>query len=629
MNKPSHVALLIAALAIAFAPLAFAQAAVTTNEFPRSDVVTLLDETFVEVGADGSFSARRHVRTKVLTDRGRRAGDTIIPFNSSHQDVELRFAKSTAPDGTVSEVKPDQMQRARPHPGHPAYSDVEMVGYRVPKVQVGSVLDQEYVLTSKPLMGDHFWMIWRIRSAQPVLETQLVLKIPAGRTFQWKIHNADVQPQITDSPDKKWKTYTWKHSSPKEYEGEPYMPSVDELFPWMEISTVANWHDVAKWLDEITNPQIDSSEEIAGRARVLIAGLPKAEDKIAALYHWIEDNFKFVQVDLAQAAYKPRKASQVYPSRYGDAKDLSTLLAAMLRDAGVTARLAFLESGRARKIGELLPTPRHLTHCIVVAEADGKRFYLDPSAETARHDVILGRLCNTELLVVGKGANRLVESPRYDRTQHGTRERATLRLSADGSIRGELTSEFLGESDAFMRAAVKYTTGPQLDRLMDEAMRKNIRGGELVRYDTADVSDRSRNYSTKYEFVATQWADVADGRLRFKPQLAQDAALPERLFARGERDWPFLFYDSAPASSEVEIVLPDGWKVESSPKDIEIDNAFSYWKRTLRQEGNRLFIGEVSYIKTARLPREALKELRAYYEDAIARRKEEVVLSRK
>lgn len=599
-----------------------------TNEYRHSDVLMLSDDTRVDVAADGSFTATFHTKTKILTQRGRRYADVPIPFNSKLQDVDFHFAKSIQPDGTERSVKPDELGTVSVFPGNPAYNDVQMSRYLIPGVEVGSVLDQEYSLKAKPAMADNFWMIWRFRTAQPVLRRTLAVRVPAARKLQWRLHNLDSQPQIADSADKQWKTYTWTYSAPNELQSEPYMPSPDEVMPWLEITTVDSWADVAKWLHQISEPQIDTNTDIQQRVRILTATLADPAQKIAAIYYWMEDNFRFISAELGMSAYKPRAASQTFVSRYGDAKDLSVLLVAMLRDAGITARLAYLESGSARPIGDRLPMARVLSHCIVVAEAGGKTYYLDPSAETARYDTVLGRLCNTELLLVGKDADKLVPSPAYDRAKHGTIERLKLALAADGSVKGQMQTEYAGESDGFIRAAFKAVRAENLDELMQREVRKSLPKGKLVDFEVADVSDRAKNFVATYHFESPSWAKT-DGALRFKPSLAQNVEVGNDLFSKGDRQFPFLFYDTAPSIMEAEITIPDGWKVESLPKDLNMDNAFSFWKRSIRQEGNRILISETSYIKTARLPRESIADIRKYYDEAIARKNDEIVLKPK
>lgn len=606
-----------------------ASASIGTNEYQRSDVVTLSDDTRVEIAPSGNFTATFHTRAKILTPRGRRYAEVPIPFNSKHQEIDFHFAKTIQPDGSEHSVKPEEINTASMFPGNPAYGDVQISRYIIRGADVGSILDQEYALKATPVMGNQFWMIWRLRSAQPVLQRTLIVRVPTSRKLQWRMHNVDRQPQITDSDDKQWKIYTWTYSAPTEITGEPYMPPPDEFMPWLEMTTVESWDDVATWLEQMSEPQIDTNEDIQSRVRMLTSTSPAPADKVAAIYYWLEDHFRFVSAELGMSSYKPRAASQTFLSRYGDAKDLSVLLTAMLRDAGIKARLAFLESGSARKISDRLPMARVLTHCIVVVEADGKTYYLDPTAETARFDVVLGRLCNTELLLIGKGANKLIPSPAYDGSKHGTREQVKMQLAADGSIKGDTKTEYLGESDAFIRAAFKAVPAEKVAQLMQRQVEQNMPRGILVDYEVADVSDRTRNFVTQHRFASPAWATVAGGAIRFKPQLPQKIELGDEMFGTGDRQFPFLFFETAPSTTEAEITLPDGFTVESLPKDLVLENSFSCWKRSIKQEGNLLIISETSYLKTAHLPKESFAEIRKYYEEAVARKNDEIVLKAK
>jgi hypothetical protein len=602
---------------------------ITTNEFPRSDVVTVSDEMQIELQPDGSFVATRRARTQILTPRGRRAGDTLIPFNGKHQEVVVSFARAIQPDGSQSPLMPEEVDRGAIFPGHPAYSDVKVAKFRIRGANAGSLLDQQYVLKSKPVMRDHFWVVWKPRTGQPVLHAQLTVRAPASRPLHWKAHNADLQPRVVESDDKAWKTYTWTIAAKEELLAEPYMPPVEDFLPWVEITTVDAWTDVAGWLDSVCAPQVDTSDEIHSRVESLTVGRRSAAERIAAIFYWIEDNFRFVSVELGVSGYRPRPASQTFQSRYGDAKDLCVLLAAMLQDAGIPSRIAFLESGSARPIRDRLPMPRHLTHAVLVVEAEGKTWYLDPTAETARFDVILGRLCNTELVLLGKSANQIVPGPTYEGSNHGTREAVRLTLAADGSVRGQSSVEYFGESDAFIRAELKYAPGNRLRELLEDQLKRRLPGARVLEYDVGDVGQRDRNFTVTYRFEAPSWAAVEGDRLRFKPQLLQTIEFNEELFGTGERRLPFQFYETAPATVEIEIALPDEFVVETVPAELKIENAFSLWTRSVRQDGRRLLVSERSHLKTARLPAASVEEVRQYYREATARKQDEVVLKKK
>jgi hypothetical protein len=265
----------------------------------------------------------------------------------------------------------------------------------------------------------------------------------------------------------------------------------------------------------------------------------------------------------------------------------------------------------------------------VVVEAEGRTYYLDPTQETSRLDVVLGRLCNTELLLLGKNANKLVPSPTYDGTKHGTRESVKLQLAANGSVKGQVRAEYLGESDALIRAAMKYARPDAIRSLIEQEVKKNLPEGRLIDYEVGDVSQRASNFITSYRFEASGWARVDKGKLEFKPQLQQQIDATDELFSKPDRKHPISFFETAPSRMEMEVMLPDGYTVETFPKDIEFQNAFSYWKRTIRPEGQRLVITEMSNLKTAQLPKESVTEIHQYFEEAVTRKNETVVLKQK
>ena len=74
----------------------------------------------------------------------------------------------------------------------------------------------------------------------------------------------------------------------------------------------------------------------------------------------------------------PRSIEEVLRTRFGDCKDQSALVVALLREMGLEARFA-LVNDRSEMTVPYLPSPR-FTHVIVQARSgEGRTYWVDPT----------------------------------------------------------------------------------------------------------------------------------------------------------------------------------------------------------------------------------------------------------
>ena len=85
--------------------------------------------------------------------------------------------------------------------------------------------------------------------------------------------------------------------------------------------------------------------------------------------------------------YRPRPAAQVLTTRYGDCKDKSNLMRALLSSLGIESHLMVLSAEASWPVPLEWPSPLHFDHCILAICADG--FSYSNAVATHPH---LGRL---------------------------------------------------------------------------------------------------------------------------------------------------------------------------------------------------------------------------------------------
>jgi hypothetical protein len=103
--------------------------------------------------------------------------------------------------------------------------------------------------------------------------------------------------------------------------------------------------------------------------------------RVVAALRWVQEEVRYLGLEMGPGSHTPRPLSAVLRSRYGDCKDKARLLVALLKGWGIRAWPALVDSrgGDPRKAA---PSPLAFDHVIVAVEwpaAEGGLLWVDPT----------------------------------------------------------------------------------------------------------------------------------------------------------------------------------------------------------------------------------------------------------
>ncbi|NIT55240.1 MAG: hypothetical protein GWN00_03040, partial [Aliifodinibius sp.] len=158
------------------------------------------------------------------------------------------------------------------------------------------------------------------------------------------------------------------------------MPNIHDLTFGIHVTSLKNWDEIDAWANERILSRVETTPEIKAKAEELTASYATAEEKMEALYYFIQTEFEYVQADLDRGGYTPHYASEIYENLYGDCKDQVTLFISLLKSAGIRAYPALINPYPYWTIDRKFPTP-HFSHLIVYIPTDQKEYWLDTTSD--------------------------------------------------------------------------------------------------------------------------------------------------------------------------------------------------------------------------------------------------------
>ena len=529
------------------------------GKFPEASAVIVDAVQTLVLNRDGSKMEDFFRLVEVFNVQGReKFSDFRVPFDKNTDTVEILSARTYKGDLTSVEVEKGAINDLTPP--HLADADIySNVIHRVlsfPGVDPGVCLAVRYRKTSREMPGNLDQIVY-FQTDEPLLRKRLKVVLPAGKSLRYAL--VGLRSAVEEQTAEGERTYTLDVSNSAQVKPEEFMPPRAEIFARAVLSTYGSWDEAADFFRSSFFEAAQPDESVRAAARDILKGETSREEMIKKLFLFTAREIRSVRLDLGEGGYKILGASTVLKNRYGDGKDKSAFLVALLGAAGIEAYPVLVHS-EAVPLVEDVPTLRQFDRVLVAVPEGDDYLYLHPFAD----DSLFG------YFEEGRGAKGLVLKPqalefRIVRGRAGTdsvsRGRFEAEIGKDGSIQGSMRLELSGLFDARARRELKDQTGPERDRFFAEAVNRVLGEGRVLKTTLSDPKDLVRPVSIVQEFRGDEFA-VFQGTVML-------INLPQYLYAFAElpsypslakRLYPFRVSDEAETETVINLKIPAGYK---------------------------------------------------------------------
>jgi len=407
---------------------------------PEGAVATILvdDESFT-FDESGRVVHVGHFVYKILTQKGAEGWDSLSvgwePWHEARPEIKVRVI---APDYSVHSLDPSAITEEPARGGdYKIYSDGKRLRAPFPAIAPGVVVEEEYIERET----EPFFSTGRVgrttfgHERVPVAHSSVTFDAPAALPLRFHtLLLPDLKPARTEANSRV--TFTYEMGLMEGLDArEPNIPPDVAYFPEIEFSTGASWQAMAAEYSKI----VDSRANLAVVQPIvdkLIAGKTSTAEKETAILDYLDREVRYTGIEFGEAALMPHELADTLSKKYGDCKDKATLLATLLRAAGIPAYVALLNAGSRMDVPADLPGMGLFDHAIVYVPADAKRkepaLWIDATDRYAR----LGQLPADDqgrlALIARPETTSLVKTPQATSKDNAILELRELALSENG-----------------------------------------------------------------------------------------------------------------------------------------------------------------------------------------------------
>jgi transglutaminase-like putative cysteine protease len=409
------------------------------------------DITDIHVNADGSnvetIELQTLIRNQLSVDKESQAD---IPYLAQFQTVEVLEAHTITAQGKRIPVAKNAIRMVDDDnsEGKAMFSDMKHKIIVFPNVGVGARTYYKVVTkTHTPLFPGHYFSRWWFGAGTEWAHSEINLSHDPAIEIQ--VDSKDVKGgRVEDGPNGEVR-YRLSYQKEGVAVSEPNQISDSDVFPYVHISSFKDHLDMAKAYEARAADKSRVTPEVQKLANQITKGIVDPKDQARAVYNWVSKEIRYVAIYLGAGGVVPHYADEIIKNRYGDCKDKTTLLIALLNAKGIAASSADINSGNSYSLPRLavLGPFNH-----VITYLPQWDIYLDPTAERAPFGVLPYNELDKPTVLTGLG--KLGRTPKPNAKLNIIKTSVALKVQRDGQIKGTSHTNYFGSED--IKARYKY-----------------------------------------------------------------------------------------------------------------------------------------------------------------------------
>lgn len=336
------------------------------------------------------------------------------------------------------------------------------------------------------------WIPLPQNTNQILKSSKLEIQYPAEMGLRYHPMDTDIRPDSTWADGRV--SLVWKAESVPPFSEVPSDDIPVVLFAPNKFSLngyeedMKTWEGFAKWQAKLNRGKDELPESLKAQVQEMIKGKSTDFDKIDTLYKYMQQNYRYVSVQLGIGGWMPQPANEVYANKFGECKGLSNLMKAMLSEAGIEAQYTKVRAGRDED-DILLDFPsQQFNHIILRIPMGEDILWLECTSKHLPTGYLGDFTSNRHVLVVTDEGGFIDKTPAYKDVKYNSYHlEHEIQIDLAGTTKILGTYFFEGNAAADLIEASRALAGDQEKNYLNSKL-----GGQglvLSEYTIADLTD--------------------------------------------------------------------------------------------------------------------------------------------
>ncbi|HLW20692.1 MAG TPA: DUF3857 domain-containing protein [Cyclobacteriaceae bacterium] len=441
-------------------------------------------------------------------------------------------------------------------------------------VRKNDIIDYSYTITGfNPVYGKQFsgFLYHKIQAKVEKFNYRVLVQQGQALNIQATGHSYQPTKLSRNGMD----IYQWKHDGLQAISFDVNVPYWSASYPMTSYSSFLDWKSVVDWALPLYSY---SESEVEGIKRQFAENKEDGA-RITDIIRYVQDDIRYLGLESGMSAYRPNPPAKVFKQKYGDCKDKSLLLVALLRSEGLEAYPVLVNTEWKDNIEAFTANASAFDHCVVTYKWNGKDIYVDPTLTDQGGD--LSRIYFPDYrmgLVVKPGNSALTRLPESDKPFQKVDELISVK-DLEGNATIQIRTEYRGRKADEIRASFANSTIDEISKTylnFYSALYPGIEASGPIAF-----TDSDRNISNVVTTVENYTVDNFWKRSETDENQIYAEVYPLELNSRlgfpqsANREMDYYLGEPEEFIVSTKVTMPEVWHVEAYQKRIDA-GAFVY-----------------------------------------------------
>lgn len=598
----------------------------------NSDAVKRMEELKVIIKSDDKIVVKHKYAITILNSDG----DDYAEYSNSYSSLEsLSSIEGALYDSSGRQIKTIKKRDIADAPMEDGFSLM-----RDDRFKRHNFYHKQYPYTvmyedERELKTAYFLPYWfPVEGAHySVQQSRFIVEAPADYVLRVKAIN-HLAATITEAD--KIRSHSWELSNKAALVPERLQPPLKELLPIVYVGPVkfnlgdfagdmSTWNNLGKLNVALNKGKDVLSKSVKDKVHQLTDQLQNKQDKVVALYRYLQGNTRYISVQLGIGGWQPFDAEYVATNKYGDCKALSNFMVSLLKEAGIKSNYVLVTAGANKKgLSDDFPAP-YFNHVIVCVPNGKDSIWLECTSQTQAPGYLGSFTGGRKVLLIDEDGGHVVNTPSYGVDDNLQIRKTNASIDANGTLLAETVTRYTGMQQETPHSLIHSATKEQRDKYLNSIFNLPTYKVEFVDY--KEVSSSIPLVEEHLRISAPDYAGVSGKRLFISCNIFNQST--DRFSKDIDRKNAIVFPVAYRDVDTVKIAIPEGYKPESIPANVHLKTNFAEYQAAFMVESNKILLIRSESRNAVVLPASEYQQVVTYFDTVYRADKSRVVFVKK
>lgn len=464
----------------------------------------------------------------------------------------------------------------------------------------------------------HFLGKYFFTSFVPSEKNEVRVRCHKDVVLKYKLFNTgkyNVEEVIKD--DGTYKIYTWRLKKAPKYVLDEESYSIHYIEPHVVLyigsykvegkskTVLSSTSDLYNWYYSMTS-EVNSQEapELKALADSLTANCKTEEEIVKSVYYWVQENIKYVAFEDGYSGFIPREAKDIYHKRYGDCKDMSSIMNKIFSYTPVESHLTWVGTRDIPYSYNELPTTSVDNHMVLAVKLNDTIRIIDGTATYQPMNLPTSFIIGKEAMVGIDSANFLIHKVRIPHMDESYAVDSIILEFQDNSLHGEASVCYTGYFKTNIGTMLKRRPESKYQELLSDMLETGSNKFKLNDFEIYGLHNRDTTLRINYQFELNNYAKQIGNELYVNLNL--DKALASSKIDIEKQNYNEKMEFKRITSKVVELKIPNDYMLKHIPGNSEYQNSNFGYSLTYQHNKarNSVLLEQRIYIDTIDITKE-------------------------